>query len=1100
MVGFKKYITVILIAGVLPLALNCECDEGPSVTPDEALVDRYYIGNAETSPGLDAYAQTEAGDDELQAEIPVDFGMVDVATTANRYLFIRNTGTAPLNVVGVDWEEQNDVFALSCQQEGIFKECAYDQENYLEIGAGSDLIIRISYTPDEVATDEAAFLITTNASDFKTVLVTLTGQGVTPEIQVCITDCVGDQESAECQNGSEICNDDVEPENLTVSFGDATTDQAVNRRVVIKNLGDQDLSISSLQLQSGDYEQFRFQVTSGSLPGTITPGEQAEIVASYEPIVGGEHSTKLQIVSDDVNERELSVHLEARGLAPRVCPDPLVLDFGHVAVGEPEEKFFVVTNCGLLDLELKDLLMNEDSSPDFSLTNLPDLPRTLVPDESVEVHVIYDPAESGSDHGGVDIYSDDPSSDPDTDLTGTVSLTGQGIVRECEIQAIPFTLSFGGVVQNTSDILILTLSNQGNDTCRVDSVEISENSADDEFSIISAPAEGTTFEPGDVIMPEVEVQYAPVNLGADSGKLKIVGNDKDGAEMFVDIVGEGVETAECDLSLQPTSLQFGTVKLHNTASQVITLINNGNAECNITAPEFIPSTMFPSDFEITRGPSDPFTLARRGRPGDREEIEVTFSPAQLNLHAGRIWLHTDDDPDFIVGEGFCFKPGMPPVYPEAGDACVNLSGMSAESDIEVVPSDLDFGVVTVGCNSPEMHITVYNLGTIELNVTAIYLEDPADLNFEIMFAPATPHVLSGGSSFEVRLRYHPQDTNPHRSTLFIESDASNVELLAVPLFGRGTNISDQTDIFHQPTQVKSDVLFAVDNSGSMGWVQSALASNFSYFIDWAETLDVSFHIGVIATEVNEVETDQGDPPRDIYPGVLIQTDSSPKIIQNTTPDIGDAFAKNVKIGTCCSDEQEAGLQAAWMALSPPEIDDPAQNAGFLREDAKLYIVCVSDEQDQSKGNPDFYIDFFSSIKGYRNTEMMKVSAIVMPDPIPQGCGTDSSTPGTRYIEVASQTGGIFESLCTSNWADALSSLGIDAFAAIREFPLSRPADESTIVVTLNDEEVPKASCDDCDACDDGWVYYPETNSICFGADYVPDKGDKIEISYTAACL
>ena len=36
--------------------------------------------------------------------------------------------------------------------------------------------------------------------------------------------------------------------------------------------------------------------------------------------------------------------------------------------------------------------------------------------------------------------------------------------------------------------------------------------------------------------------------------------------------------------------------------------------------------------------------------------------------------------------------------------------------------------------------------------------------------------------------------------------------------------------------------------------------------------------------------------------------------------------------------------------------------GFLREDAKLYIICVSDEQDQSKGDPDFYVDFFSSIK------------------------------------------------------------------------------------------------------------------------------------------
>ena len=64
----------------------------------------------------------------------------------------------------------------------------------------------------------------------------------------------------------------------------------------------------------------------------------------------------------------------------------------------------------------------------------------------------------------------------------------------------------------------------------------------------------------------------------------------------------------------------------------------------------------------------------------------------------------------------------------------------------------------------------------------------------------------------------------------------------------------------------------------------------------------------------------------------------------------------------------------------------AANAGFLREDAKLYIICISDEQDQSRGNPDFYVDFFSSIKGYHNTEMLKVSAIV--GDAPNGCGNE----------------------------------------------------------------------------------------------------------------
>jgi hypothetical protein len=287
----------------------------------------------------------------------------------------------------------------------------------------------------------------------------------------------------------------------------------------------------------------------------------------------------------------------------------------------------------------------------------------------------------------------------------------------------------------------------------------------------------------------------------------------------------------------------------------------------------------------------------------------------------------------------------------------------------------------------------------------------------------------------------------------------------------------------------------VDNSGSMSEEQKELADNFGAFMNWAITLDVDFQIGVISTEVNDPESDRGDPARDIYPGVLVHPDSRPRIITNTTPDIQNAFRENVMMGTCCSDEQEAGLEAAWMALTEPLVSDPTKNGGFLREDAKLYIICVSDEQDQSQGEPDFYVDFFFSIKGYRNPERMAVSAIV--GDAGSGCNNGQAVSGSRYIEVAEQTGGVFQSICTTDWATALQNLSIDAFAAIREFPLSRPADPNTLTVRVEGAVVPRAGCE---GCADGWTYYGDTNSIFFGDSVVPDRGQTIEVDYTAACL
>jgi hypothetical protein len=283
--------------------------------------------------------------------------------------------------------------------------------------------------------------------------------------------------------------------------------------------------------------------------------------------------------------------------------------------------------------------------------------------------------------------------------------------------------------------------------------------------------------------------------------------------------------------------------------------------------------------------------------------------------------------------------------------------------------------------------------------------------------------------------------------------------------------------------VKSDVLWVVDCSGSMSDNQQNLADNFDAFINWALTLDVDFHLGVTTCQVDLPGSWSGTPLKEVRPGELVEANGI-KVITNNTPDVTGAFTDLVHLGDNCS-ATEAGLQGAQMALSEPLVTDPSKNGTFMREDAKLYIICVSDEPDQSEGSLDFYVDFFSSIKGYRNTEMMKVSAI------------SSEHPGGRYCEVASRTGGICESINTADWNQVLASLGIDAFSAVREFPLSRPADSSTIFVTVDGVPVSEASSPEGA---DGWTYDPSTNTIYFGDDVVPDKGARIEVSYTATCL
>ncbi|MBN2494647.1 MAG: choice-of-anchor D domain-containing protein [Deltaproteobacteria bacterium] len=1098
---FKPSVALAWVLVAVPVFIDCECEQ-TRVDVDQSLAGHFHVSEVSEVPDFNLYGEVTPSAVEGEGEIDVDFGRVDLGVQASKYLFIRNTGSAALNVVGVEWDEEVAGFSLTCQESGEFVPCAYTGSDYLAIPPGGDLIVEMTFSPQEERAYQGRFSIRSNAADFQLITVSLTGEGVTPEIQVCISDCEGDQGSEGCQQAEALCNDGVAPENLRVAYGDVVVGASASRLVTIHNIGTQSLRVETPQITGGDFGQFGWELVDGNLPGEIGSGESVVVEVRYAPLLGGQHASTLEIISNDINESEIRVDLVGQAIAPRVCPDPMSLAFGSVGIGEPAVQSFTLTNCGLLELEIENLAMNEipGHSPDFSLVDLPELPIRLQPEDSVEISVQFNPSVVGPATGGVDIFSNDPASNPETHLTGTISLTGNGFQRVCQIQVNPpGVVNFGGVVQNAADPdddkMVVRLLNSGNDTCTFHSAEITVNTPQNEFSILLTPEAETTFEPGDVV--EIELLYAPVDLGLDNGTMTVHSSDYDEPDMDVQLVGEGVAEAVCDLVVSPEWLHFGTTKLNTTRVLYVELKNEGHAPCIVETLEYRTGYLFPHDFTITSAPSTPIHLFRKGRPGDTQEIEVTFAPSQVNLHKAGLWIETSTDPDFQVGGELSPLQAMwfCSAQPAPGQGCVAITGNSAESDIEVVPGELDFGVVTVGCNSPDMRVTVYNLGGYELQVSSIYLENMADPNFEIIQAPNTPFTLAGGSSFQVVLRYHPQDYTAHRNALYIESDASNEDLLVVPLFGMGTDMTQQTDIFHQPDEVKSDVLFVVDNSGSMGWAQDELADNFDYFISWAISRDVDYHIGVTSTEVNEPETDQGDPPRDIIPGVLVHPTNRPPFITNQTPDFEQAFAENVHVGICCSDEQEAGLEAAWMALSEPLITDPQANAGFLREDAKLYIVCVSDEQDQSRGNPDFYVDYFSHIKGPRNREMMKVSAIC--GDAPDGCGGETAQSGSRYIEVANRTGGIFESICTSNWAMALENLGIDAFAFIQEFPLTRPAESDSIVVTVDGMPVDEASVPNGA---DGWTYIEDTNSVFFGDDVVPEQGARIVITYTAACL
>ena len=335
-----------------------------------------------------------------------------------------------------------------------------------------------------------------------------------------------------------------------------------------------------------------------------------------------------------------------------------------------------------------------------------------------------------------------------------------------------------------------------------------------------------------------------------------------------------------------------------------------------------------------------------------------------------------------------------------------------------------------------------------------------------------------------------------------------------PRFKVRTPPGIQVDVFRQASVPQVDVLWVVDNSSSMEEEQQALARNFEEFYKYMEQLvdpdseEEVFHIGVISTDVY----DSG------HQGKLL---GNPNIITDATPSAADVFAQNVNVGLS-GKADEQGFFAAVLALTEPLIS--AENATFLRDDAHLFVIFVSDEDDCSFGTVEYFLRRFLQIKGIGNDGMVKTAVVVGDVPeVPEWCQKEEEKdvqPGVRYAQLAEGTGGVVLSICDDDFATNLDQLGFSAAGLRRHFALTRRAVPTSIQVWVKwrcgDAGLDSGLCEpngffnDCggntslygktcilqQALPDGWAYEEDTNSIRFYGAAVPPFRSVIEVGYT----
>ncbi len=251
-----------------------------------------------------------------------------------------------------------------------------------------------------------------------------------------------------------------------------------------------------------------------------------------------------------------------------------------------------------------------------------------------------------------------------------------------------------------------------------------------------------------------------------------------------------------------------------------------------------------------------------------------------------------------------------------------------------------------------------------------------------------------------------------------------------------------------------DILWVIDNSGSMSDIQNDVIDNADKFMqEFIKNKQLDWKMGLLST-------DESEEP---YIGF-----ATPFTRQDPDP-VGNFRAAVSRLGIYGS-----GTEMSFT----PIMEKLAQFQGFLRPAAHLVIIFVTDEREQSSVDATRFISDTVGRKGGRSKLVKAYGAFHATD-----FGCNNSYPdqvtygGSPFEAVINAFGGKAYSTCAPDFGLELAKLGNDIVAAISSpvILLSKRPLPETIKVTYKGQELPAGP----ESLGGLWVYDSEANGVRF---------------------
>ncbi|HOI09841.1 MAG TPA: choice-of-anchor D domain-containing protein, partial [Myxococcota bacterium] len=697
-----------------------------------------------------------------------------------------------------------------------------------------------------------------------------------------------------------------------IDFGQVHVGEFADIDVVLRNVGSDIVDITQIYLRldgSADFTIEGFSHDDGAaLPATLNPRGEMGVVVRYEPVDGLCDDTTLIVMGETKGETQAwAFDVTGCELGPKIVIVPGEINYDWVEIDKTEERLVVVQNAGNADLVIPAGGISVfPGSPDVAHIALVDVPTgdsTVAPDGAdLEFKVQWTAAEPRPDDGNpvgyVSIASNDAAHSP-------TMIPVYGKVDAPLLTIIPDALDMGYGAQQVPVQRTLTLSNEGHGALKVLTMEItdvSETQYGTEFAIKADAAFPVTSGGGESTIGGNSSQPVIVtftNKGPDQGqvtaKLVITTNARGKERVEVPIVARRSGSPVCRIGIGPAGLNYGTVAIGFPEQRYMNLANTGTGVCTFQDLKIVDcsSGMFggatcgaplvgtkSSIFTITGVPP----VGTQMQPGEVFTMTVNFNaPRSTGLFSGLLTTYYAllgvKARDTLLGNDV--------IIPNCGtNPCqANLTGAAGIAKVSVLPAEVEFGVNTIGCCSQTYNVCVYNSGSAPLKINDIQLKGCTP-EFRVVNVPKLPKsVLAGGTPVCIQTVYRPQDLGPDQCQMHIAVTDNESPTVTIPLRGEGTYETEQIDEFKQLSGQEVDILYVVDESGSMCEEQDRLAQSFSQFIQHAGVWNNDYHIGVVTTNVVD----------EAVFGKLNSGDAklTPKFM---TPTSGGNFSKLVNVG------------------------------------------------------------------------------------------------------------------------------------------------------------------------------------------------------------